>query len=169
MYYRVATQVGSLPTWRWKSTVLSSLDTLFRHLRLYGALPQECLWVFSSPSREGLQEQLVQANQWLSSHAVTAVQFLQERLLRPPEGMRSRAEGKAETNLEMVPIAVRTQQSLNERSRGGDALEKAREDLESGAGGDHDLPYRFTLPLSTQQVLAWVKLQVRVHNGELHP
>ncbi len=169
MYYRVATQVGSLPTWRWKSTVLSSLDTLFRHLRLSGGLSQECLWVFSSPSREGLQEQLVQENQGLSSHAVTAVQFLQERLLHPPEGMRSRAEGKAETNLEMVPIAVRTQKAFKERDRGGDALEKARDDLESGTGGDHNLFYRFSLPLSTQQVLAWVKLQARVRNGELQP
>jgi hypothetical protein len=119
----------------------------------------------------------VQENQGLSSNAVTAVQFLQERLIRSPEGMRSRAEGKAETNLEMVPIAVRTPQVFKERGRGGDALErrgmsaleKAREDLESGTGGDHDLFYRFSLPLSTQQVLAWVKLQARVRNGELRP
>jgi hypothetical protein len=177
MYYRVATQVGNEFTWRWKSTVLSSLDTLFRFLRLYGALSQECLWVFSSPSREGLQEQIGQEHQALSSHAVTAVQFLQERLIHPPEGMRGRAESKAETNLEMVPIAMRTQQAFKERGRGGDvlerrgmsALERAREDLESGTGGDHDLFYLFSLPLSTQQVLTWVKLQARVRNGELHP
>jgi hypothetical protein len=49
------------------------------------------------------------------------------------------------------------------------SLERAREDLESGAGGDHDLPYRFTWPFSTLQVLAWIKLQARVHNGELRP
>ena len=104
MYYRVAIKVDSLPIWQWKSTVLSSLDTLFRFLRLYGALPQECLWVFSSPSREGLEEQLMQEKQGLGSHAVTAAQFLRERLIRPPEGVRRRAEREVGTNMEMVSI-----------------------------------------------------------------
>ncbi len=177
MYYRVAIKVDSLPIWQWKSTVLSSLDTLFRFLRLYSTLPQEGLWVFSSPSREGLQEQLVQENQGLGSNAVTAAQFLCERLIRPLEGVRRIAEREAGTNIEMIPIAISTQQAHNERSRGVNmlerrgmhSLERAREDLESGAGGDHNLPYRFTWPFSTLQVLAWIKLQARVHNGELRP
>ena len=177
MYYRAAIKVDSLPIWQWKSTALSSLDTLFRFLRLYGALPQECLWVFSSPSREGLQEQLVQENEGLGSNAVTAAQFLRERLIRPPERMRRIAVREAGTNVEMIPVVISTQQPCNERSvgvnvpegRGMSSLERAREDLESGAGGDHDHPYRFTLPLSTLQVLAWMKLQARVRNGELRP
>jgi hypothetical protein len=45
-------------------------------------------------------------------------------------------------------------------------LEKRREELERGAGGDHDLPYQFTLPTSMPQVLAWVKLLARVQQGE---
>ncbi len=53
--------------------------------------------------------------------------------------------------------------------RGVGSLKRRREDLESGKGGDHDLPYRFTLPISTLQVLAWMKLLARVQNGELHP
>ena len=177
MYYRVAIQVDSVPTWQWKSTVLSSLDTLFRFLRLYGALPQECLLVFSSSSREGLEEQFVQENQGQESNAVTAAHFLRERLIRPPLGERRRAEREAGTDLEKVPIIIRTQPPLDERNkgvnfperRGMNSLERARQALESGAGGDHDLPYRFTLPLSTLPVLGWMKLLVRVHNGELHP
>jgi hypothetical protein len=44
MYYRVAIrrqgdQRDRPPTWQWKSTVLTSLQTLFQFLRLYGALP----------------------------------------------------------------------------------------------------------------------------------
>ena len=35
MYYRVATQVDPVPTWQWRSTVLSSLDTLFQFLRSF--------------------------------------------------------------------------------------------------------------------------------------
>jgi hypothetical protein len=176
MYYRVAIQVDSVPTWQWKSTVLSSLDTLFRFLRLYGALPQECLLVFSSSSQEGLEEQFVQENQGQESNAVTAAHFLRERLIRPPLGERRRAEREAGTDLEKVPIIIRTQPPLDERNkgvnfperRGMNSLERARQALESGAGGDHDLPYLFTLPLSTLQLLGWMKLLVRVRDGELH-
>jgi len=57
MYYRVATQVDATQTWQWKSTVLSSLDTLFQFLRLFRALPQDQLRVFTSSSQEGLAEQ----------------------------------------------------------------------------------------------------------------
>jgi len=39
MYYRVAIQVDAGPAWQWKSTVLSSLSSLFRFLSLYSALP----------------------------------------------------------------------------------------------------------------------------------
>jgi hypothetical protein len=175
MYYRVAIKIDSLPIRQWKSTVFSSLDTLFRFLRLYGALPQEYLWVFSSPSREGLQEQLVQENQGLGSNAVTVAQFLRERLIRLPERIRRIAVREVGTNGEVLPVVISTRQAYNERGgrgnvpegRGMSSLERAREDLESGAGGDHDLPYRFTLPFSTLQVLVWMNLQARVRNGEL--
>jgi hypothetical protein len=61
MYYRLAIQQGrdrlDRPgPWQWKSTALSSLESLLQVLRLYGALPQERLRVFSSSSREGLAE-----------------------------------------------------------------------------------------------------------------
>jgi len=48
------------------------------------------------------------------------------------------------------------------------SLERARHDLESGAGGDHDAPYSLVVPPSMPQVLAWMKLLRRVQNGELH-
>src|SRR6266487_2435184 len=81
MYYRVAIQVEPSPLWQWKSTVLSSLNTLFQFLRLYRALPQDHLRVFSSSSQEGLKEQFVQENKGLGSNSVTAAQFLQKRML----------------------------------------------------------------------------------------
>jgi hypothetical protein len=49
------------------------------------------------------------------------------------------------------------------------SLEKRRTELEQGVGGDLDLPYRFNLPTSMPQVLAWVKLLAQVQNGELQP
>jgi len=81
VYYRVAIQVDASSPWRWKSTALSSLDVVFQWLRLYHALPQDRLRVFSSCSRGGMNEQLVRVNQGLESTSVTAAQFLKERMI----------------------------------------------------------------------------------------
>ena len=60
MYHRIAIQQGRDPLdrrapWQWKSTALSSLESLFQVLRRYGPLPQEHLRVFSDPAREGVE------------------------------------------------------------------------------------------------------------------
>ena len=174
MYYRVAIQVDAAPTWQWKSTILSSLDTLFQFLRLFRTLSYDQLRVFSSSSREGLAEQLEQENKGLASNSVTAAQFLRERMICPPAAVWSTSERERRTSLERGAIAVITQPLLNKssgrgsalESRGLSALEKRREELESGPGGDHDLPYSFSLPLSLPQVLAWMKLLAKVQGGE---
>lgn len=178
MYYRVAIQVDPLPTWRWRSTVLSSLNTLFQFLRLYHALPQDHLRVFSSCSREGMHEQLARENTGLGSSSVTAAQFLQDR------GLRSAAMTPAEQSKHgtresqgMKSIAVTTAPSLYERSIAASSLneesksvlERRRLELEPGPGGDQDAPYTFALPASMPQVLAWIKLLAKVQRGELQP
>jgi hypothetical protein len=48
-------------------------------------------------------------------------------------------------------------------------LESWREELERGSGGNHDLPYTFAFPATSQQALAWIKLLAKVHIGELQP
>ena len=176
MYYRVAIQEDAPPSWRWKSSVLSSLNSLFQWFRLFRALPQDHLRVFSSSSREGLAEQFEQESKGLASHSVTAAQFLRERLIRLPM-VQGTSEQEGKTSQEMVSLAVTSQPLVNERSGGGSALERRgmsaqgrrREELESGSGGDQDLPYRFSLPISLPQVLAWITLRERVQQGELHP
>ena len=183
MYYRVAIQVDAAPTWQWKSTVLSSLETLFQFLRLFRALPPDRLRVFSS-SREGLAELLEQENKGQASASVTAAQFLQERMILPPAGsvvprciVGNSSERERGTPLQRGAIAVISQQAVNERSGGGgtpenrgmNVLERRREELESGPGGDHDLPHSFSLPLSLPQVLAWMTLLAKVQRGELYP
>jgi hypothetical protein len=86
MYYRVAIQMDPSAPWQWKSTTLSSLDALFQYLRLYQALPQDRLRVFSSSSREEMHEQFVRENKGLPSRSVTAAQFLPKRMSVSPEG-----------------------------------------------------------------------------------
>jgi len=182
MYYRVAIQrqedqLDHPPSWRWKSTVLSSLQTLFQFLRLYGALRHDDLWVFSSYSREGLEEQLRQEKLGLGSPSVTAAHFLQARLIHTPEVTRGTPERLGGAYQQMASIAVATQPSMNERSREGNglvgrgmsALESRRLAFELGPDGDHDIPYCFVLPQSMPQVLVWMRLLARVQCGELQP
>ncbi len=174
MYYRVAIQVDPLPTWQWRSTVLSSLQTLFQFLQVYRAFPQDRLRVFSSSSREDLSEQLRRKNTGGESTSVTAAQFLQQRRLCVPERTGEASEcGKQER----VLIAVATNSSSHESSsgafyqdaRGMSPLERRRLEIEGGAGGDHDLPFSFALPPSMPQVLAWMRLLAKVQRGELQP
>src|SRR5215469_2587373 len=181
MYYRVAIQADTSTRWRWCSTVLSSLDTVFRFLRLYYA-PLEHLLVFSSGSCEEIDEQLARENQGLGSSSVTAAQFLQERLIRSPEmaqGTPERDEGadrRWQPSL-MGAIAARSHPSVKENGTEGNglcatgmsALERRRLELELDAGGDHDVPYHFALPRSLPQVLAWMRLLGRVQRGEVEP
>ena len=187
MYYRVAIQrqrdqLDRPPSWQWHSTVLSSLETLFQFLRLYSALPQDHLRVFSSSSRESLEEQLVQENKGLGSHSVTAAQFLQERLIRSPEGTRATPARDEGADRRWQPqlsgaIAARSHPSVKENgtegnglgATGASALERRRLELERGAGGDHAVPYRFALPACLPQVLAWMRLLAKVHRGEVQP
>lgn len=154
MYYRLAIQQGRdrldwEVSWQWKSTALSSLQSLFQVLRLYSALPQEHLRVFSSSSREGLEEQLSQENSGRGSSSVTVARFLQQHMIHS-RGVTS-AGGVAHAPCE----------------RDRSSLEWRRLEHERGAGVDHDLPYHFALPLSLPQVLAWTRLLGRVQCGEI--
>jgi hypothetical protein len=163
-YYRLAIQNHQTSTWNWQTTVLTSLHAVFQLLRDYQALPQGCIRVFTSSSREELHELLRRENNGLPSGSVTAAQFLQERKIAERERPQAAQQG----------ATVATSSSLREditttgapSSNGVSLLEKKRLEIEYGPGGDHDTPYRFTLPISVPQLLAWTRLQVRVQAGE---
>ena len=168
MYYRVAIQVDVSSTWQWKSTALSSLNNLIHWLKDYSVLPLDQLRIFSSRSQEELNAQLMRENQGLLSSSVPAMQFLQEQRIAP-QGVGCEVStgvtGETCANDRITPLAALPEPSLAESN--ASPLNKRREELERGAGCDHDLPYRFTLPISTPQVLAWLKLQARVQQGDL--
>jgi hypothetical protein len=171
MYYRVAIQGDPSLTWQWKSTVLSSLNTVLQWLQFYRAFPQDRLRIFSSASREEMYEQLAPENQGLLSTSVTAAQFLHERLIGSREIVGEVVARGTRGNESTTCVAI----ASNERSwgihtldeRGSSSLEKRRVELERGSGGDHDIPYRFTGPSSTMQVLVWMKLLARAQDGTL--
>ncbi|HLL79683.1 MAG TPA: hypothetical protein VKT25_09300 [Ktedonobacteraceae bacterium] len=191
MYYRVAVQTCPEACLEWKTTPLSSLDALFRMLRRYSALPLDSFRVFKASSREELNSLLSLENDGLMTSSETAADFLCERKIRslgtltdcsqneikqadnPLEPERLYACINAKTHLaragEASPEAPFTiQQAIaNVQQVGG--IEQRRINLEMGAGGDHDQPYLFTLPLSVPQRLAWAKLLARVRRGEIQP
>ena len=177
MYYRLAMRSKTSPDWQWKSTVLTSLDAVFRLLRLYQALPHDRLLVCSAPSRERLNEMLRRANDGLESSAVTAIQFLQERLIHPSLGTQSTSSWERQEKQESTSVAVATHALLAEGGLAvmpsdearGNALEQRRRAMEEGVGGDHDVSYAFALPWSLPHVLAWARLLARVQRGELQP
>lgn len=177
MYYRIAIQGDSSALWKWKSTVLSSLDALFQFLRLYRALPQDRLRVFTFSLREEMNEQLVRENKALGSTSVTAAQFLQERKISSLEGAWEAAKHSTQEIERTATITGALEPSPNKSSKGAHSLEERgrslleqrRGELELGAGGDYDLPYRFTLSTSLPQVLAWMRLLTKVEHGELQP
>jgi len=177
MYYRVVIQVDPSPLWQWKSTALSDLSALFQWLRLHRALPQERLRVFSSSSCGEMNEQLARENKNLLSISVTAVQFLQKRLISSREVVWGASARGPRGNEQKISIALFTDPSLSENSMEAQALDerymssldKRRLELERGAGGDHDTTYQFALPPAMPQVLAWVKLLVRVQESGVKP
>lgn len=83
MYYRIAIQSGTLPSWRWTSTALSSLNAAVQWLLFYQALPRDRLRVFSSAAREKLDEQLRRENEGLASTSVPAMQLVPANAMTP--------------------------------------------------------------------------------------
>jgi hypothetical protein len=175
MFYRIAMQAGASPSWQWKSTPLSSLDAVLGFLRLHRALPQDRLRVFSSASREGLDEQFKRERGAMGFHSVTATRFLRERLISPGDTTRETSEQKTQENQEAVFTEVVLSPSLYGSSKRTPTLDRVsrldckRLEIERGAGGDHDLPYHFAFPHVWSQVRAWTELLVQIQRGELQP
>lgn len=166
MLYQVAIRTDLVSPWQWRSTPLSSLETLFAFLRLYQALPADRLQVFTAATREDLNVQLIQANRERDVHLVRSItaKLSQEGTETP--GCRD--AGTAGTERGQGSLSMGTENGMmHSYSAGLSSLEKNRFELEMGEGGDHDVPYLFTLPLSMPQALSWIELCIRVQNGEL--
>jgi hypothetical protein len=148
------------------------LEGLFRFLRFYSAAPQKRLHIFNASSREELDILLAQENEGLITNSVSAGQFLRERRISSggsqqedaAESMSAPRRANTDTLAPLpqprVPEPIRQEQSVT-------ALERRRFELEMGAGGDHDQPYIFTLPVSIPQFRAWTRLMGQVQQGEI--
>src|SRR5260370_23287560 len=93
-YYRVALGRDQAPTWRWASTVLTSLDGVFGFISLYHLVPRDYLRVFFSSSVDYLNEMLARENQGLPSNSLMADQlFNGSKHIDPREMQRLESAG----------------------------------------------------------------------------
>ena len=173
-YYRVAVQRDQSPTWRWTSTVLTSLDGVFGFIRLYHMVPRDYLRVFFSSSVDSLNEMLARENQGLPSNSLTADQlFNGSKHIDPHEMQRLESAGRPGQG--MAVTSLLGAQAWHEQGQPApdkgstSVLERSRLAVELDGSADHDTPYHFSLPASLPQVLAWTRLLARVRRGELEP
>jgi len=172
-YYRLAFQERHTSLWIWKSTVLTSLEGVLWLLKIYRAFPAERIRVFTAASKEEMVEMLNHENNGLASGSLTAAQFLRDRNLHVQGASAQETGEKAVSRSTSVAVdsSVRenrlTSHVADARSIG--LLDQKRLQIEQGPGSDHDTPYRFSLPISTPQLLAWTRLLVRVQAGDLQP
>jgi len=75
IYFRVAIQGSQAVTWRWKSSLLTSLEGVLGVLQLYRCMPREHIRVFLSSSPEQLEAMLRRENQGLLSTAIAVDQL----------------------------------------------------------------------------------------------
>lgn len=171
IYYRLAVQEYETSKWIWKSTVLTSLVAVLHLLRIYSPLPAGRIRVFSSTCIEEMAGMLNRENDGLVSGSLTAGEFLRERRL----GVQSLSAHELVEKIVRRSTAVAIDSSLRNdypvtysASTGSiSLLDQRRLHIEMGSGGDHDTEYRFSLPVSTPQLLAWTRLLSKVQAGEL--
>lgn len=171
IYYRLAMQENETSKWIWKSTVLTSLVSVLHLLRMYSPIPPERIRVFTSICIEDLAEMLNRENDGLESGSLTAGEFLRERHLGVRDVTASNSIEKLVQRSIAVAVDSHTQNDTPISNLAGtnsiSLLDQRRLHVELGVGGDHDMPYQFSLPASTPQLLAWTRLMGKVQAGEM--
>ena len=174
IYYRVALRTSETTEWRWKSTVVTSIDAIMGLIKLYSSVPKDRIRVFFSSSVELMNEMLTRENEGLASNSVTAQQFVKGETISQADMARLEFESGPHRNKVAAPTPAAAASAINEK-RGNmngaliSVLDIRRLEVEPGIPGDHDMLYKFSLPVSMPQTLAWLKLMLRVQSGELEP
>ena len=169
IYYRIASQMDTSSAWKWRSTILTSLEGLFRLLRLYaGLLPPDRLRVFFASSKQGLDEMLTRENQGAVSNSITLQQLIAQKWsISPTEIKRVEAELGLQENKEGVSPTVLTEQPANGKWMPVPEMVSVQQDQRTGV--DHDLPYVFTLPTFLPEALSWARLLTKYRLGSWSP
>jgi hypothetical protein len=176
LYYRVALQDDQTNNWRWKSTILTSLDALFGFLKLYSMIPRASLRVFYSSTVECMNAMLERENNSLESNSIMAEQLLTgKKSIHSFEMVLLEKELGLLTIREKITSSISVAQPQNERKVNSfymghvSSTEMRWLELEFSKNAELDIPYEFELPTSAPQVIAWIDLLVKVYSGKLVP
>lgn len=182
IYYRIAMRSTRTNLWQWKTTTLTSLETLFGAMRLYSSAPKHLLRIFFASSTVNLDDMLGRENSGLMSNSISAELFLKAKRIDAQEMLRLEAEAVTPQELQQaIPAALNLvrayvgfqpstqQQEASENEFGITPPAMKQLQSEQQPGGDHDTPYVFSLPQFMPQALAWANLLSRVRRGELVP
>jgi len=165
IYYRIAAKKHHSSEWEWKSTILHSLEAVFRLGQQYSFLPPDQVRVFMASSTLYMDILLARENLGLSSNSLTLDQLMHaHQSLTTPHVRRFALEPgwQEREELEQILVSPGICEPVIEP---GSPVEL---DHESG-GSDHDLPYTFAFPDFLPHALAWFRLRERVLAGELVP
>ena len=144
IYFRVAIQKDETMKWEWQSTPLTSLHATIGFLRMYERVAKKRIRIFFSSSQDILEEMMHCENEGSASNSVTSIQFYQAKMkIDTTEMIRLEAE---------LGNRTVTEKQLVEKN-----------------GRTYDTAYRFTLPTSTREILAWIRLLTQVQRGVLLP
>jgi hypothetical protein len=167
IYYRIALQASHCPTWQWRSTILTSLEAVFRLLRMYSnLLPNDRIRVFFASSRQGLDEMLTRQNQGAVSNSMTVEQLAaQSWRVSPLEIRRAEADLGLQEHKGSEPTTVLPEQPMDGKLAHRPEITQIEAD--QGTEADHDLPYVFTLPTFLPEALSWARLLAKVQAGEV--
>jgi hypothetical protein len=170
IYYRVALQVRDTSTWKWQSTILTTLETLFRFLRRYRdcGFPYNRIRVFFASSTQAFDELLARENEGAISNSMTVEQLAAQRWwINRAEIRRVEAELCLHENTASGSYTVRIEQPVNEKLV--DVPQMTQVEVDQRTGTEYDIPYIFTLPCFLPEALNWARLLVKVQAGELVP
>ena len=158
----------------------------FTCLEATGCFLKTDIRVSTASTKEELSEMLRRQNDSLVPGSVTAAQFLQARKIAGEEPAQSASKERvsprtvqqgtdsatwARVVWEKHQVAQAAQPEHFATAGAPSSLamsiqEQKRLEIELGPGGNHDLPYLFTLPISQNERLAWIRLQKQVQAGE---
>jgi hypothetical protein len=115
IYYRVAVQSEQSSSWKWQSSTLTSMSSVFDVLNAYAYIPRTALRVFLSSSPECLDKMLTSANDGRVSGSIPAEQFLQGDYMSLAEMKRLALEMHPEEDYDspyIFTLPANTQQAL---------------------------------------------------------
>src|SRR5215469_4928120 len=115
IYYRVALRANESAEWRWKSTVVTSLEAVLGLIKLYTCVPKDRIRVFFASSVETMNVMLARVNKGPPSNSMLAEQFLNGKRISPEDIARLESEACTQENKVPVSTPVLAASAVNEK------------------------------------------------------